>query len=866
MDSTSSTAQSLTANSAGADLEALLGQPADIAASAYCYRADRSALENPPEGWVLLMQYAGLPYDTSLDTQHASITRVLCGLLWEEVRQLRTVELRWPANAPPPAVEHITLHYFASDDVKAHTWWNHPRVAQAEAPLVSPDGLAIPMPFPWIPGVSSSVSRTPPTSRHSRCPPCARWCRIAGKKWSWRSSGDMTRRQRLSYDGHLEAYDGIISELRPLADDAATVMRDAHGWHSGAGSGGRGVRGSLLYIGSSPWKKVGPFHAPPEDVARSIITVWTASGNFSFLASDLERGPILAPEYGFFVRASAGLRVADPEAPFELPQDALSAREFTRALAAKGYQTIRQRTRAHAEQSWDGAMQAMFGEKELAAIPAPGVYTTYWDRDKSARDQHGLGSLPIPLPDFEPAMKVEVPCEKLTAQWKLGTWHILRSAVRDAQGAWSFNDPPFGILAAETYMILRALDLQGAHKETRDGLRQWLRLPLEHRVTPGMGESPWLGQHIWSPADRPLGNFSDGVGCLTFAEGPVGLGAHMDGVHCMGPGAIMFALIEHFCLTGDMAWLQSHAARMKANAEWILRQRRLLTQVIPGGQRLRSAGLQPAHVVTPDSECMHMQYYETEGYYWLAVKRMAQALSLIDAAGGAAMEAEAEAYRQDLLAAVERSITLTPVMQVLDGSYHSFIPFAPYVRGLAAGAWGWGRCRGHQGATYWDTVQSSDPLIDPAHLLSTADPRVQGHLDVLEDRLLLSTGTAFWRKADFDVNTDWFGYGSWQYQCGLERHANIHLDADDAPSFLRTLLNQYAVDIMPDHEYRFHEHTTHHRRSIRGIMLPGALPHDAGARRGRDALVGQGDPARVAGTRQKNLHQGGAHALRHARL
>jgi hypothetical protein len=41
----------------------------------------------------------------------------------------------------------------------------------------------------------------------------------------------------------------------------------------------------------------------------------------------------------------------------------------------------------------------------------------------------------------------------------------------------------------------------------------------------------------------------------------------------------------------------------------------------------------------------------------------------------------------------------------------------------------------------------------------------------------------------------------------LERHANIHLATGDASNFLRSMLNQYAVDIMPG-EYTFREHTT----------------------------------------------------------
>jgi hypothetical protein len=104
-------------------------------------------------------------------------------------------------------------------------------------------------------------------------------------------------------------------------------------------------------------------------------------------------------------------------------------------------------------------------------------------------------------------------------------------------------------------------------------------------------------------------------------------------------------------------------------------------------------------------------------------------------------------------------------------------------------------------------VQSADPLISPSGLLSPQDPRVQGHLDVLEDRLLLENTKVNARTPGFDPEKHWFSHASWQYQCGLERHANIHLAADDVPNFLRSMLNQYAVDIMPG-EYTFREHTT----------------------------------------------------------
>jgi hypothetical protein len=197
-----------------------------------------------------------------------------------------------------------------------------------------------------------------------------------------------------------------------------------------------------------------------------------------------------------------------------------------------------------------------------------------------------------------------------------------------------------------------------------------------------------------------------------------------------------------------------------------------------------------------------MQVYECEAYYYVFLAHFADVLSTIDPEGGAKLKAEAEAYRKDLLSAVERSIALSPVVQVRDGTFHSVIPFACYVRGLSTGAWGWQRdgSREHVGPLYWETVQTAAPLISPAGLLSPDDVRVQGYLDVLEDRLLLENANV--------GNRPWFDAG-WQYQGGLERTANMHLAGDDIPVFLRSFLNCYAVDILPNDGYIFNEHAVH---------------------------------------------------------
>ena len=82
--------------------------------------------------------------------------------------------------------------------------------------------------------------------------------------------------------------------------------------------------------------------------ARSLITLWTKAGNFTFQADDRERGPILAPEYGFFVRAVSPA----PAGPYPFVSKATTAAEFQGELAKQGLKTVRSRVRERAEPTW----------------------------------------------------------------------------------------------------------------------------------------------------------------------------------------------------------------------------------------------------------------------------------------------------------------------------------------------------------------------------------------------------------------------------------------------------------------------------------------------------------------------------------
>jgi hypothetical protein len=438
--------------------------------------------------------------------------------------------------------------------------------------------------------------------------------------------------------------------------------------------------------------------------------------------------------------------------PVVMESLATSAREFVKELAGRGLKTVRQRVREHEEQTWFGAMRALHGERLFP---------------------------PYPQPQFEPAAKIDVPERRLTDAWRCGAWHLLRVLKKDDKGRIVMRDYPYDALAHETHLIIRALDLQGMHKEAAEGLARW----LERDET------------------KPIkldGQFADSVGILG--------GVEWDWQHIGGPGLMQWTMVEHYLLTADKEWLATAAPKLKANADWMIRQRRAFMKDVPGRDRAWCRGLLPPHNIW-DSTNWRL-WYESNANYWAGLSHYAEAIAKVDPAAGEKYRAEADAYAKDILDAVDKSLVLSPVIRVGDGTYRSFLPPGPYIRGPASRHMptSFGSPE-HTPGLYADAIRGGAHLLHLSGLLPAGDVRAQGVADVLEDRLLLEHHRLPMRTKGYDPAKDWFGGGGWYYQCGIERTPNIHLAWDDAPNFLRSFYNHYAVDIVVG-PYTFNEHTT----------------------------------------------------------
>ncbi|HUT00808.1 MAG TPA: hypothetical protein VM031_00015 [Phycisphaerae bacterium] len=98
---------------------------------------------------------------------------------------------------------------------------------------------------------------------------------------------------KLAFDGTIASTHrfGVVGTARPLPGDERTTMTGDRAWKSPpSGTSRRGIVVPVLYTDALR----GP--------ARTIVTVRTSAGSFSFQPVDLRCGPILAPEYGFFIR------------------------------------------------------------------------------------------------------------------------------------------------------------------------------------------------------------------------------------------------------------------------------------------------------------------------------------------------------------------------------------------------------------------------------------------------------------------------------------------------------------------------------------------------------------------------------------
>jgi hypothetical protein len=685
------------------------GGQVDVAPFAYAYR--KGATDNPVETrWL----------NPTAD--------ILCGLLWEERRAVRRIEVEFPSTAVPRA-EQLRLVTRAAaaplEEASAPGFGLGPQpefaLKPVGAPAVTKQGTTV-FTFASENDINSIKVLYSGSDPQIGVPTVRAFGRSNWKapltveiQWAYQPE-QATQRVPGRWDGRVAAYNGYIGRVTPLSDNCGVTAVGEHAWKDGpaaAGAPACGSRGIKLPI----------FQTDGEINTRTVVTLWTAAGDFSFAPRHLESGPILIPSLGVFITTAA---------------NGVTPATFQAELAARRLRTVRQQVRAAPEESWASAMKRYQGGAPLGDFPQP---------------------------PYEPSMQIDVPEKQLVAQWRLGAWHLKRWSQKQPDGSYcvSIWPPDVGdwtALGLESATNIRALDAMGEPDVARGGLNYWL-FSAKH-VTPWgrffeLGDGP-----LTAPGRHLSGKLQND---------------HYDQHHSGGHGRVLEACALHYLLTRDSAWLDKAEPVLAKACDWTLRQRKLWSHDVPPSAWCY--GLEP-----PGDPCDGGDvrlFFSINAWHYAGVRRAAEVLAARNPGKYAALLEQVESFRRDLRKATDRSMALSPVVKVADGTYRRSLTFAPYLRGLGSdldtGFSGYADGR-------WFEMVMGGLLLVRAGIYDVREPIVQELLDVYEDRLVRDGQNG---------------------QNGYNDAPALHLMLDDVPLFLRGMYNSYASEVDPRLGYIFWE-------------------------------------------------------------
>jgi hypothetical protein len=405
------------------------------------------------------------------------------GLRWEEARSVRKIVVRWHEKAPDYSagwrLEHWVWGTWGSPDWHmGHDWWHGKWAVLGGEPKIEGNAWTFQLAEPIQtlqfclrppPGACASVAELEAYTDSV-------W-QAAAVEIEWGFAGAARAR---AFDGRLEAYNGHVISIQPL--DAGTKMKGPASWISrGPHPGRRGVRAELLRT---------PGGVLSRD--RTVVTVCTRAGNFSFLPSDTESGPVYVPDLGFLVsKARSGE----------------SAAKFLKNWEAAGNNTIIQRTREAREQSLARARE----EQRWPPVSATIIrcnrdtmpYSIFWvSHDGTKIGDHGLA-----LARIEPG-----PGAALERQWWLDNYLPVLNTRWNA-GDLTYDEELFGTTLDDGQPVI-LMGLSAANHAKEPAAASW------KFAYPGWQLGPQGA--LRSKDGRPLvGGFIDtrGQGELSPAEG-----------------------------------------------------------------------------------------------------------------------------------------------------------------------------------------------------------------------------------------------------------------------------------------------------------------------------------------------------------
>jgi hypothetical protein len=277
--------------------------------------------------------------------------------------------------------------------------------------------------------------------------------------------------------------------------------------------------------------------------------------------------------------------------------------------------------------------------------------------------------------------------------------------------------------------------------------------------------------------------------------------------YTMGPynldhGTVLWGLAQHYLMSRDSQWLQHAGAGMLQAADWIIEQRSRTKVKDANGRPVLHYGLLPAGRLEDNDDWGY--WFANNSYAWLGLRDTARAFQLAGLPAGDRLAQEAEAYIEDLRAAVRRTSELAPVVRLRNNVYVPFVPSRVYQRFRYFGPMRSGyysrykkdplltfRLSATREALYGPMILITTGVLDPHDALSEAI------LDDWEDNITLSSSLGQHIHGVVD-DEYWFSRGGMVFQPNLQNPIQAYLLRNEVPAAVRSIYNAMTACLYPD--------------------------------------------------------------------
>jgi hypothetical protein len=351
--------------------------------------------------------------------------------------------------------------------------------------------------------------------------------------------------------------------------------------------------------------------------------------------------------------------------------------------------------------------------------------------------------------------QIRTPTPQVTNFYRADVSHLLINCGREVgtdrlmARVGSFG---YGVYGNESCMMITDLDRRGLHREAGKCLETF----LAYQGTAGLP-----------------GDYQSQEGVFN------GAGGWESGGYNQHHGWILWAMAEHYRYTGDRAWLQRNADKLIKACRWITRERARTRGFEQGSFRGIERGLLPAGSLEDigDWRC----WLSNNVFSWWGLDATAGVLADLGHAQARDLQAEADAYRADLLAAFREAMVRSPLVRLSDGEWIPAMPSEVHRRGRTFG---------------WITVTLEGPIyLIRTGAIAPDDPLARCIMQDYEDNLYLSEQYGY---SPSNLAEHWFCRGGFSQQPNLLCSPHPYLMRDEPKHFLRAYFNALAVGYYPN--------------------------------------------------------------------